>query len=212
MLGRLATLARLHNAAVVVVSHHRKQSSDSILHRTIGSLAFTIASRAVLTLVEDPTEVGRRLLLPAKMNLRAADACHGRAFRIERDELRWDPQPIHIRPDELHKLAAKGLATSERVLDIAEELREKLAAGPIAAVEMQAWAIEQHIPRMLLFQAKAMVGIESKRDGKAKQWSWRLPSPESENDPLTDDDFPDYSKMSVKKLTSILEDLNEENL
>ena len=212
LLARLTTLARIHNAAALIVSHNHKRSGGGTLHRTIGSLAFTIASRAVLTLVEDPTEVGRRFLLPAKMNLRAADTCHGRAFRFERDELRWDAHPIHVRPDELHKLTAKGLATSERVLDVAEELREKLAAGPIASVEMHAWAIEEHIPRMLLFQAKAMVGIESKRDGKAKQWSWRLPSPESENDPLTDDDFPDYSKMSVKKLSSILENLNEEDL
>ncbi len=174
LLSRLTTLAKVHDAAVLVISHHRKQRADAVLHRTIGSLAFTITSRIVLTLVEDPTTVGRRLLLPAKMNLRAASQCYGRAFRIEKDELHWDPRPIHIRPDELQRLTAKGIATSERLLEVAEELRDLLVRGPVASLEIHEWASRQHIPRMLLFQAKAIVGIEARRDGR--EWRWELPA------------------------------------
>jgi hypothetical protein len=185
LLTRLTMLAKVHDAAVLVISHYRRQRADTILQRTIGSLAFTIASRVVLTLVEDPSVVGRRLLLPAKMNLRAAAQCYGRAFRIEEDELHWDHRPIHVRPDELQRLTAKGIATSERLLEVAEELRDLLVRGPVASREVHEWASRQQIPRMLLFEAKAIAGIEARRDGRARQWCWELPDSREEAKRMT---------------------------
>jgi hypothetical protein len=81
VLLELANIAREHHTALLLVSHHRKESAASVLHRAIGSLAFTSVARAVLTLAEDPVESGRRLLLPVKMTLQPGG--EGRAFRIE---------------------------------------------------------------------------------------------------------------------------------
>jgi AAA domain len=174
LLQRLTLLAKVHNAAVLVITHNRKEGADSVLHRAIGSLAFTVAARVVLTLVDDPAVVDRKLLLPAKMNLLPLSQCPGRAFTLEGGEVVWDPEPVTTRPQELQRLVAKGLATSDLLLDIAERLRTLLAGGPLPSLQVHEWATEHRIPRMLLFQAKMYAGIQARRDGDAQRWCWEL--------------------------------------
>lgn len=174
LLRRLTLLAKARNAAVLLVTHHRKDDAGGVLHRTLGSLAFTLASRVVLTLVNDPATSGRKLLLPAKMNLLPIAKCPGRAFAIEDGEVVWETDPVDTRPDELQRLIARGIATSERLIDIVDELRRLLAQGPLPSLEVHQWANRRHIPRLLLFQAKSMAGIEAHRDGKAQSWCWKL--------------------------------------
>ncbi|HUQ69513.1 MAG TPA: AAA family ATPase, partial [Planctomycetaceae bacterium] len=94
VLWRLGEMARSLGTAVVLVSHHRKAGAASVLHRAIGSLAFTAASRVVLAVVEDPAVGGRKLLLPVKMNLLPASS--GRAFRIEEGRVAWEPEAVPL--------------------------------------------------------------------------------------------------------------------
>lgn len=174
LLQRLTMLAKVHDAAVLVITHNRKEGADSVLHRAIGSLAFTVAARVVLTLVDDPAVVDRKLLLPAKMNLLPLSQCPGRAFTLKDGEVIWDPEPVTTRPQELQRLVAKGLATSDLLLDVAAKLRTLLAGGPLPSLQVHAWAAEQRIPRVLLFQAKMFAGIQARRDGEAQRWCWEL--------------------------------------
>jgi KaiC/GvpD/RAD55 family RecA-like ATPase len=174
LLGRLEKLAKRHDAAVLVITHHRKAAADGVLHRTIGSLAFTVAARVVLTIIDDPATDGRRLLLPAKMNLRPIAECPGRAFSIEDGAVHWDPEPIRFRPDELHRLTTKGLTTSDRLLDVVDRLIGLLSQGPLPSLQIHDWAATQRIPRVLLFQAKAAANITARRDAEANQWEWQL--------------------------------------
>lgn len=186
LLDRLTKLAKAHDAAVLVITHHRKDGSGGVLHRTIGSLAFTVAARVVLTLVEDPAILGRRLLLPAKMNLRPIAQCPGRAFVIDDGRLRWDPEPISIRPDELQRLTAKGLATSDRLLDVIERLQRLLSGGAMPSLQVHEWAAEQRIPRVLLFQAKRHAGVQARRDGESRQWCWEFAEAQRETKRIAD--------------------------
>lgn len=174
LFARLTLIAKLSDAAVLIISHNRKAGADSALHRTIGSLAFTIAARVVYTIVEDPTSSGRRLLLPAKMNLQPASNCPGRAFRIHEDELWWETDPVNLRADELKELLASGLATSERVLQVVDWLRKRLKDGPVPSSEIHELAGRCNIPRMLLFKAKARAGVRAVRDGVARRWMWEM--------------------------------------
>lgn len=174
LLQRLTMLAKMHDAAVLIITHHRKDGRCNVLNRTIGSQAFTQASRVVLTMVPDPTTTGRRLLLPAKMNLLPMSQCPGRAFTIEEGQLQWEPDPVFTRPDELQRLIARGLATSERMMEIAGELKKLLAEGPRPSLEVHQWAERKQIPRVLLFQAKSHAGIEARRDGEGQRWCWEI--------------------------------------
>lgn len=175
LLQHSALLAKVHDAAVLIITHHSKSSSRSVLDRTLGCMAFTLASRVVLTMVPDPATVGRRLLLPAKMNLLPLSKCPGRAFAIEDGRLEWDPEPVFTRPDELQRLIARGLATSERTMEVAGKLKKLLAEGPRPSQEIHQWADREQIPRVLLFQAKSLAGIESRRDSREQRWCWQLP-------------------------------------
>jgi KaiC/GvpD/RAD55 family RecA-like ATPase len=176
LFSRLTHVAKVTDAAVLIISHNRKSGADSALHRAIGCLAFTIAARVVFTIVADPTSTGRRLLLPAKMNLQPASRCPGRAFHIHQDVLHWDPDPVNLRPDELKELLATGLATSERLLQVVDWLRTLLKDGPVPSNDVHARAAGKSIPRMLLFKAKARAGIRAVRDGRAQRWQWELPA------------------------------------
>src|SRR5205085_1824914 len=60
----------------------------SAQYRTMGSLAFTAASRAVWGLAQDREDPERRLLLPIKNNL--GPPSRGLAFRIQDAKVEWD--------------------------------------------------------------------------------------------------------------------------
>ena len=86
--------------------------------------------------------------------------------------LDWDPEPVTIRPDELQDLVARGTATSERVLEVAEGLCGLLKEGSKSSQEVLVWAERERIPRKLLYEAKAFEGIVSIREPGKKGWSW----------------------------------------
>ena len=92
VIARLSRLARRHNAAILMVSHHRKDEAANSLHRNIGSLAFTAAVRTVFALRQDPAVADRRLLIPLKATLVADPTA--RAFTIDDGRLHWDPEPV----------------------------------------------------------------------------------------------------------------------
>ena len=74
-------LAAQQRVAVVAVSHLNKNAGGSVMYRTMGSLAFVAAARAVWAVVADAEdETQRRLLVPVKQNLSAAST--GLAYRI----------------------------------------------------------------------------------------------------------------------------------
>jgi hypothetical protein len=170
LFNRLTLVAKLHDAAVVVITHTRKEGGDSFLHRAIGSQAFTITSRVVYTLVDDPVISERRLLLPAKMNLLPPRAWVGRAFRIGGYQLHWEPEPITLTPDELRYLVARGIPTSDRLTETVAWLKSLLAAGPRPSREILDLAHAERIPRKLLFEARARAGVRSRLHGHERRW------------------------------------------
>ncbi|MFO1091776.1 MAG: hypothetical protein U0992_00485 [Planctomycetaceae bacterium] len=92
--------------AILVISHFRKSAATMLLYRSLGSIAFTLATRVVLTLAVDPSEAGQRLLLPAKMNPLPEAEQRGRAFYVGLNKLTWDAEPVPIACDELRDLNA----------------------------------------------------------------------------------------------------------
>jgi KaiC/GvpD/RAD55 family RecA-like ATPase len=184
----LADIARKYSVAVLLISHHRKQWSSSSLSRALGAIAFTAVARSVLTLIEDPTSAGRRLLLPAKMSLHATHT--GRAFQIGMSQntkrrrgasrpapaasLRWDPEPIPFTAGELTELVRSGDLSSEPRQEVAEWLRIELTDGPKPATEIHRLATERSIPSRLLYAARKQAGIRITRNGRQNRFYWQL--------------------------------------
>ena len=102
------------------------------------------------------------------------DDCPGRSFFIHNHEIRWNIEPIYLRPDEVKKLTAAGLATFDRVAAIVEWLRMLLANGPVPSREVHEQARRQGIPYVLLFKAKAKARARAVRDGVHQRWCWEL--------------------------------------
>jgi hypothetical protein len=128
LLWHLSLLAQESGLAVLAVTHFRKDAAASVLHRTLGSLAFTTAVRVVLALFKDPAVAGRRLLLPAKMNV-IPDAA-GRAFTIEDGRLAWEPDPVPLTAQDLSDLTAHGRARAERLAEAARWARRPRRRPP----------------------------------------------------------------------------------
>lgn len=173
LLKPLSTLAQDYKCAVLTVTHLRKGGSGSALYRTMGSLAFTAAARAVWAVMKEKDRPGSRLFLPVKSNI-AADGV-GYRYAIEEGRVAWDPEPVPFDADEgMFGTRAPGAATAEQV----EWLRSRLATGPVASGDVErsckksgySWeSVRKH--------AKVILGVRSVKRGG--QWFWTLP-PEGE--------------------------------
>jgi putative DNA primase/helicase len=181
LLVPLANLARQRNLAVLAVSHLRKQQGAAI-HRTMGSLAFVAAARAVWVIVKDPDDQRRRLLLPLKNNL--APDVTGLAYTIESTDpdgsgppvVCWSPEPVSATADLILARRPRGRPDDERQ-QAARWLRETLSAGPRLARDIKEEAEVNGFSQGTLRRAFRDVAGQAVREGFGPfgQWLWRLP-------------------------------------
>jgi len=173
LLQRLATIAREKNAAVLIISHLRKQASPTAVYRPLGSLAFAAVARVVLMLMSDPAVVGRRLLLPAKMSL--LDEASGRAFAIEDGRVSWEPGILPLSADDLKAMVAEHDESGDQRLEAKNWLIDQLEKGRVPADDIRNRAHERKIPYRILRAAKKDAKVRSVYDGRERCWFWKLP-------------------------------------
>ncbi|QDT55277.1 KaiC [Caulifigura coniformis] len=172
-LQRLATIAREKQAAVILVSHQRKQGGSIAIHRPLGSLAFAAVARIVLFLKTDPSVIGRRLLLPAKMTLQSEASA--RAFTIEEGRVSWEPAIIPVASGDLHEFVFSTEEIDDQRGRAKEWLIEQLEKKRVPADEMKRRARELRIPWRVLRQAKKDAKVRSVHDGAENRWYWQMP-------------------------------------
>jgi putative DNA primase/helicase len=186
LLTALATLARERNLAVLVVSHLRKKEGAAI-YRTMGSLAFVAAARAVWTICKDPDDPNKRLLLPVKTNL--AQAACGLAFTIETTDddvpaVHWSSEPVTATPEQVVQAKARprGRPDEEREFAIAW-LRERLTNGALPVRDVNEESVAQGIAPRTLRRAFQTLGGQAVRQGPFPygQWMWKLPGVDGQN-------------------------------
>jgi hypothetical protein len=164
LLGRLARLAEQRNLAVLSIAHLTKAFLRAV-HRSLGSIAFTAAARAVWQVSSDPHEPERRLLLPVKMNLAKVS---GLAFRIGDDGLTWERGDVTTTADE-----AMGDGGDTPRSEAKDWIVDLLRNGPCPAKDVERRAKEDGICIRTLKYAKKELGVQSQRENDA--WSWVLP-------------------------------------
>ena len=176
--------------AILATSHLSKGEGKAI-NRIIGSIAFVAAARAVFTVVADPEDETRRLLLSVKNNI--ASAQPGLAFRLEQREVApgilgsavmWDETAsVSVTADQV--LTGVGNHASTKT-DAVEFLQDLLSGGPLPVREIELQAVDasllsdgKSIGQSKPFRtARQELGIKPQRLGGLAgqgQWVWGLP-------------------------------------
>lgn len=174
-LAPLSKLAEKHKVAVVAISHLNKNTALQAIYRTMGSLAFTAAARAVWAVSKDEGDENksRRFFMPLKTNLSIEPTCL--AFSIKDSKVVFEDQPVDINPEET--LSNDKSEDKSALSQASIWLKEALEDGPIASNDIFRMAKENHISDATVRRAKQKLGVESYREGlsKDKKWFWRLP-------------------------------------
>jgi hypothetical protein len=169
-LARFSGLAERYGCAVLGISHLSKDASKAAIHRTIGSVAFSAAARAVWLVADDKDGDTRRIFCPVKCNL--APLAKSLAFRIEDGAVHWEAGQFEANANDLLSDGNGESPLNEAV----QFLREILADGRVLSREVQKLAKQSGISERTLNRAKKVVGVKSEREGigVASVWFWRL--------------------------------------
>jgi len=168
-LAPLAALAAKHKVAVIGVSHLTKNQTLKAIYRTMGSLAFTAAARAVWVVSKDKDDPNRRILTPCKCNLSVEPT--SLAFKIIDGMVCFEAEQLHISTDEaLSEEKGEDKGALEEAVTF---LREILKEGPVLSREVWKEAAENKISEATLKRAKAKLGVISKKTPTG--WTMQLP-------------------------------------
>ncbi|UCC97405.1 MAG: AAA family ATPase [Phycisphaerales bacterium] len=167
-LAPLARLACEHRVAIVGVSHLSKNQGAKAIYRTMGSLAFAAAARAVWVVTRDRDNPDRRLLTPVKANLSLDPG--GLAYSIIDGAVAFEPDRIEITTDEaLGPEPGGGFGAVEAAKEF---LAECLKDGPVLSVELHKQARAYGLSERTLTRAKRMMEVRSFREKES--WFWTL--------------------------------------
>ncbi len=178
VLAPIAKIAERYNVAILIVAHRRKSTATMADDMAMGSRAFVGLARAVWHVCRDPEQKHRRLLLPGKCNLAAAQT--GLAFTIggEPARVQWEREPIDMTADEAvakENGAKKPGPNPEGQNEAMEFLKSALANGPVLSKDLDADAKDAGIAPRTLSRARVKLGVESFRLGTPGPWWSKLP-------------------------------------
>jgi putative DNA primase/helicase len=172
-LSGLAKLAERHAVAMIGVLHLRKSSgSDKALYRTLGSLGFVSAPRAVWAVTRDREDRSKRLITCVKCNV-APDPT-GMSFTIEDQNgigvIHWADDPVTLTADDAMDERPRSRSTRD---DASEWLLEMLALGPVSSDRLRDEAQKNSYSWSTLKRAKTDLSVRAKKH--ADGWHWELP-------------------------------------
>jgi hypothetical protein len=179
-MAALKASAERTGAAIVVVRHLNKTLGANPLYRGVGSIGIIGAARSGLLLAADPDDPDRRILALAKGNLARPPA--SLAFRLEDvpgatvARVVWDGESPWTATQLLQGQADDDGGSRRSVIDDARAwLREALAAGPRAAMELRHEAAAHGIVAKTLYAARKAEGITAYKERVPNgRWVWLL--------------------------------------
>ena len=160
---------------VLGITHFRKSSGPAI-HRSIDSIAFVAAARAVWGVAVDPNDPDKRIMLRIKGNLSRDPG--GLAYRIKVDcglpRIAWEQGAVNLRADDVLGGLDSREDGSERQ-EAAQWLREFLAAGPKTQKEIQRQSDQSGFSWATVRRAKKDLRIGAEKSAFRGFWEWNLP-------------------------------------
>jgi putative DNA primase/helicase len=179
LLSPLAALAAKHNVAIIAITHLTKGQGNAI-QRTMGSVGFTAAPRAVWLVAKDPSNPDMRVFAPIKNNLGPDDAKVALAYIIEGEKqitgIRWYDDPVIITANELVSVDSKPLGRPPKQETKAKVIIERLLAnGPCEANRVFDECKLAGISPETVNRAKRDLGIVSRPRGFQGHQYWHPP-------------------------------------
>lgn len=180
LLTPLSELAQRRRVAVLAVTHLNK-SAGPAMYRSMGSLAFVAAARAVWAVVKDQEDSSKRLMLPIKNNL-AADTS-GLSYSVVVPHgapcLAWSDQPVTITVDDALAAGRDDDPRGSERRDAKAWLGEVLGDGPMEAKEVKRQANAGGPAWHTVRRAKDDLHVNAYREGfgPGAVWKWALPGP-----------------------------------
>jgi len=137
-------------------------------------------------------------MLPVKLNL--AKNVGGFSYRIKANSedipsVVWEPG--RIAGDATDLLAHEGASERAAWQEASDWLRERLAAGPAPAKDLQGEALSSGLTRKSLWTASVRLGIVKSKSTFSGGWTWALPSVEGTKIPSGAEDFQDSTPGKV---------------
>ena len=175
LLARLAQLAEVCDVAVLLVSHLRKSFGPTpAIYQMIGSMAFTAVVRALWSILKDPHDPERRLMVPVKMNL-IRDPL-GMAYRIvDPGRVDWEPTPLALEADERGENAFAATDRADRNGLAKQWLHRLLQNGRPPSEQIKQLSRKAGISRTSLWDAKKELKVKAIKISKRGGWYWDLP-------------------------------------
>jgi len=169
-LARFSGLAERYGCAVVGISHLSKDASKAAIHRTIGSVAFSAAARAVWLVADDKDDDTRRIFCPVKCNL--SPMAKSLAFRIDDGAVVWETGQFDANANDLLSVNGDETPAGEAV----QFLKDLLADGRMQAKEVKRLARQNGIAGRTLDRAKKQARVIAEKEGFGSMsiWYWRL--------------------------------------
>jgi putative DNA primase/helicase len=181
-----------HFALLGIAHFNKKEDTKSAMLRVSDSIAYVAAARSVYVVFDDPNaEVpGQKLFIKAKNNI--ARDVQGLRYdfrikegvgyddaldkRIDGPYINWGLEHVDMTANDA-MAAVDGRKNSAR-REAQDFLRERLAAGPVDADEIQDEAHHEGISKNTLRRAKSELKIRSrKKKGDLRSgWEWVMPS------------------------------------
>jgi AAA domain len=188
VLEPVSEMAARLRVAIVAITHPPKGTGTTAINRFIGSIAFVAAARAAFMVTCDAEDEIRRLFLPVKNNL--APLGKGLAFRLEQrlvadgivgSSVAWETETVTITADQALQAADDRGGGEGAGADAEEFLREALAGGAVAVIDLKADAKQAGLSWTTIRRAKDRLGVVATRESHGRdgagRWTWALSIP-----------------------------------
>ncbi len=180
-MAKLTDLANRTGIAILLIATPSKVEKGKRGSWTPTSPVLAEVARSVWTIVHDPNEPGRRILLPVKTNL--SETPPGIGFTVENHRICWENEWVRQTAEQyvaettvterLHHVAAKG-----EMSRVTEWLKNRLNGAPVYTSVLKADAAGHDISEKTLMRALILLGgIKGKEKKSDGRWFWRLPDP-----------------------------------
>ena len=183
VLAPLKGVAERTGVAVLAISHLTKKADAALLYRTMGSLAFVAAARAVWAVGPDRAQAasaeapGRRLFLPVKCNLAAAST--GLAYRVvpsaddpDVPRMAWEDGAVPLTAEDALGVSAGRPSRRDTA---AKWLEGLLTRGPLAVTDVERMAVAAGFSVPTLRRARQALGVLSSHSSLHAPRMLRLP-------------------------------------
>jgi len=180
MMAKLADLAVRSGTAVLLVANPSTFEKGKRGRLSATTPVLAEAARSVWTIVCDPDEPRRRMLLPVKTNL--CETPPGLAFTIQDRRICWEEESVAQTAGQFLAEAAQyqrlqHVAGESELSRATEWLKRRLCDGKVYSNDLKADAAENDFSEKTLRRALILLGCRKGKEKKADgQWYWRLPT------------------------------------